>query len=139
MSPIQIEVQGAKHMLDKVRSGGFSVDPGDDYLFLASGIHRKNIMITTFAAGQQYGTNSVTSLQSHVRKFCPDIWFGLLVGVATGLPNLDCSPPRDIRLGDVVVAYFPPGEDHPAIVPYELVKQKGDDVFNCVATDIPYL
>ncbi|KAL2821948.1 hypothetical protein BJX63DRAFT_427310 [Aspergillus granulosus] len=129
IAPLEIEVQAARHMLDKVHSGGFPVGPGDDYLFHAGEIHGHNVVIATFAAGQQYGTNSATSLASHVKRFFPNLWFGLLVGVAAGLPNLDCSPPRDIRLGDIIVAYSPPGGEHPAVVPYGLGKQKGGDDF----------
>ncbi|KAL4984465.1 nucleoside phosphorylase domain-containing protein [Aspergillus falconensis] len=105
---LEIEVQAAKHMLDKVHTGGFPVGPGDDYLFYAGEIHGHNIVIATFAAGQQYGTSSATSLAIHIKKFFPNLWFGLLVGVAAGLPNLSCSPARDIWLGDVIIAYSPP-------------------------------
>ncbi|KAL4805677.1 hypothetical protein BDV18DRAFT_12049 [Aspergillus unguis] len=129
IAPLEIEVQAAKHMLDKVHTGGFPVGPGDDYLFHAGEIHGHNIVIATFAAGQRYGTSSATSLAIHIKKFFPNLWFGLLVGVAAGLPNLSCSPTRDIRLGDVIIAYSPPGGDHPAIIPYGLGKQKGGSGF----------
>ena len=129
IAPLEIEVQAARHILDKVHSGRFPVGPGDDYLFHAGEIHGHNVVIATFAAGQPYGTNSATFLASHVKKFFPNLWFGLLVGVAAGLPNFSCSPPRDIRLGDVIVAYSPPGGDYPAIIPYGLGKQKGDAGF----------
>ncbi|KAL2814419.1 hypothetical protein BJX63DRAFT_442494 [Aspergillus granulosus] len=124
IAPLEIEVQAARHMFDKVHSGGFPVGPGDDYVFHAGEVHGHNVVIATLAAGQPYGTNSATSLAGHVRKTFPNIWFGLLVGVAAGLPNLSRSPPRDIRLGDVIVA-LPDGEN-PAIVPYGLGKQKGE-------------
>ncbi|KAL6229323.1 hypothetical protein BDW75DRAFT_103962 [Aspergillus navahoensis] len=124
IAPLEIEVQAAKHMLDKVHLGGFPVGPGDDYLFHAGEIHGHNVVIATFAAGQRYGTSSAASLAIHVKKFFPNLWFGLLVGVAAGLPNFSGSPTRDIRLGDVIIAYSPPGGDHPAIVPYGLGKQK---------------
>ncbi|KAE8389620.1 hypothetical protein BDV23DRAFT_184222, partial [Aspergillus alliaceus] len=127
IAPLEIEVQAALHMLDKGHSGGFPVGPGDDYVFHAGEIHGHNVVIATFAAGQPYGTSSAAALASHVRNFFPNLWFGLLVGVAAGLPNLSCAPPRDIRLGDVIVA-LPEGEN-PAIVPYGLGKQKGDDGF----------
>ncbi|KAL4744307.1 hypothetical protein BDW72DRAFT_188824 [Aspergillus terricola var. indicus] len=129
IAPLEIEVQAARHMLDKVHLGGFPVGPGDDYLFHAGEIHGHNVVIATFTASQQYGTNSAASLASHIRKFFPNLWFGLLVGVAAGLPNHSCSPPCDIRLGDVIVAYSPPSGDPPAIVPYGLGKQKGGDNF----------
>ncbi|KAL4745554.1 hypothetical protein BDW72DRAFT_52920 [Aspergillus terricola var. indicus] len=127
IAPLEIEVQAALQMLDKVHTGGFPVSPGDDYVFHAGEIQGHNIVIATFAAGQPYGTSSATSLASHVRKSFPNLWFGLLVGVAAGLPNLACSPPRDIRLGDVIVALAE--GDHPAILPYGLGKQKGVSVF----------
>ncbi|KAL4756046.1 5'-methylthioadenosine/S-adenosylhomocysteine nucleosidase family protein [Aspergillus foveolatus] len=123
IAPLEIEVQAALQMLDKVHTGGFPVSPGDDYVFHAGEIQGHNIVIATFAAGQPYGTSSATSLASHVRKSFPNLWFGLLVGVAAGLPNLACSPPRDIRLGDVIVALAE--GDYPAILPYGLGKQKG--------------
>ncbi|KAL3488608.1 hypothetical protein BJX62DRAFT_239831, partial [Aspergillus germanicus] len=129
IAPLEIEVQAAKHMLDKVHLGGFPVGPGDDYLFHAGEIHGHNVVIATFAAGQWYGTSSAASLAIHIKKFFPNLWFGLLVGVAAGLPSLSSSPTRDIRLGDVIIAYSPPGGDPPAIVPYGLGKQKGDGDF----------
>ncbi|KAL2802760.1 hypothetical protein BJX63DRAFT_437581 [Aspergillus granulosus] len=123
IAPLEIEVQAALQMLDKVHAGGFPAGPSDDYVFHAGEICGHNTVIATFAAGQPYGTNSATSLASHVRKSFPNLWFGLLVGVAAGLPNFACSPPRDIRLGDVIVAL--PDGDYPAILPYGLGKQKG--------------
>ncbi|GAM33433.1 hypothetical protein TCE0_004r00321 [Talaromyces pinophilus] len=129
IAPLEIEVQAAKHVLDKVHTGGFPVGPGDDYLFHAGEIHGHNVVIATFAAGQRYGTSSATSLAMGVKKFFPNLWFGLLVGVAAGLPNLSGSPTRDIRLGDVIIAYSPPGGDRPAIIPYGLGKQKGGGGF----------
>ena len=96
IAPLEIEVQAAKHILDKMHSGGFSVGPADDYLFHAGEIHGRNVVIATFAAG---------------------------------LPDLSCSPTRDIRLGDVIIAYSPPGGDHPAIIPYGPGKQKGSSGF----------
>ncbi|KAL4866048.1 hypothetical protein BDV12DRAFT_187758 [Aspergillus spectabilis] len=89
-------------------------------VFHAGEIHGHNIVIATFAAGQPYGTSSATSLASHVRKSFSNLWFGLLVGVASA-----CSPPRDIRRGDVIVALSE--GDYPAILPYGLGKQKGTE------------
>ena len=123
IAPLEIEVQAALEMMDKVHLGGFPVGPGDDYVFHAGEICGHNTVIATFAAGQPYGTSSATALASHVRKLFPNLWFGLLVGVAAGLPNLSRSPPVDIRLGDVIVAVS--DGENPAIVPYGLGKEKG--------------
>jgi nucleoside phosphorylase len=127
IAPLEIEVQAALHMLDRVHAGGFPVGPGDKYVFHGGEIHGHNVVIATFAAGQIYGVGSATSLASHVKRFFPNLWFGLLVGVAAGLPNLSCSPPRDIRLGDVIVALSI--NENPAIVPYGLGKRKGPGEF----------
>ncbi|KAI1839581.1 hypothetical protein JX266_014207 [Neoarthrinium moseri] len=43
---------------------------------------------------------TAAALASQVKKFLPNLWFGLLVGVTAGLPDLTRKPPRDIRLGD---------------------------------------
>ncbi|KAH8435418.1 5'-methylthioadenosine/S-adenosylhomocysteine nucleosidase family protein [Aspergillus melleus] len=123
IAPLEIEAQAALHMLDKIHAGGFPVGPGDDYVFHAGEICGHNVVIATFATVQPYGTSSVTSLASYIRKHFPNLWFGLLVGVAAGLPNLTSSPPRDIRLGDILVAQ--PVAESPAIIPYGLGKQKG--------------
>jgi hypothetical protein len=50
-----------------------------------------------------------------------------LVGVAAGLPDLSRNPPRDIRLGDILVA-LPDGENA-GLVAYDLGKETGKDGF----------
>ncbi|KAL2822904.1 WD40-repeat-containing domain protein [Aspergillus granulosus] len=126
IAPLEIEVQAALHMLDRVHSGRF-VNSGNRYVYHAGDMCGHKVIIATLAAGQTYGTNAATSLASHVRHYFPNLWFGLLVGVAAGLPNLSFSPPRDIRLGDVIVA-LPDGKN-PAILPYGLGKQTGQNEF----------
>lgn len=69
IAPLEIEVQAARHMLDKVHSGGFPVGPGDDYLFHAGEIHGHNVVIATFAAGQRYGQALLHHLQSMLKSF----------------------------------------------------------------------
>jgi hypothetical protein len=78
-------------------------------VFLAGDICGHNIIIATLPAGQEYGTGSAAALASQVKRFFPNLWFGLLVGVASGLPNHSRNQPFDIRLGDVLVS-LPTGE-----------------------------
>lgn len=66
-------------------------------------------------------TGSAVAIASQVKSFFPNLWFGLLVGVAAGLPDLSRSPPRDIRLGDVLVA-LPNGESA-GLIAYDLGKE----------------
>jgi hypothetical protein len=65
-----------------------SVDRGDDYVFHAGTMGGHNIIIATLPAGQEYGTGSAAALVGQVKKFFPNLWFGLFVGVAAGLPDL---------------------------------------------------
>lgn len=127
LAPLSIEAQAAMHMLDKRHSGHFPLDRGDDYVYQAGEVCGHNVIIATLPAGQEYGTGSAAALASQVKKFFPNLWFGLLVGVAAGLPKLTGPSPRDIRLGDVLVA-LPDGESA-GLVAYDLGKETGEDGF----------
>lgn len=121
IAPLEIETQAARHMLDNLHDGRFPTSRGDDYIFSAGDINGHNIVIATLPAGQEYGTGSAAALASQIKKFFTNLWFGLLVGVAAGLPNLRKTPPIDIRLGDVLVG-LPEGESA-GIVAYDLGKE----------------
>ncbi|EXK26022.1 hypothetical protein FOMG_17383 [Fusarium oxysporum f. sp. melonis 26406] len=124
IAPLEIEAKAAIHLLDERHRGRFPVDRGDDYVFQAGAMGGHNIVIATLPAGQEYGTGSAAALASQVKKFFPNLWFGLLVGVAAGLPDLSRVPKRDIRLGDVLVG-LPDGESA-GLVPYDLGKETED-------------
>ncbi|KAM0425956.1 hypothetical protein ACHAPT_008895 [Fusarium lateritium] len=121
IAPREIEAQAALHMLDHRHKGRFPVSRGDDYVFQAGDINGHNIIIATLPESQEYGTGSAAALASQVKKFLPNLWFGLLVGIAAGLPNLTRDPPLDIRLGDVLVG-LPDGESA-GLIAYELGKE----------------
>ncbi|KAJ5758510.1 hypothetical protein N7520_005666 [Penicillium odoratum] len=127
IAPLEIEAQAAICMLDRRHEGRFPLQRGDDYVFQAGDICGHNIIIATLPAGQEYGTGSAAALASQVRKFFPNLWFGLLVGVAAGLPRLTGPSPRDIRLGDVLVA-LPEGESA-GLIAYDLGKDTAEDGF----------
>ncbi|RYP80050.1 hypothetical protein DL770_006409 [Monosporascus sp. CRB-9-2] len=127
IAPLEIEAQSALHMLDVRHRGRFPMGRGDDYVFHAGSMRGHNVVIATLPAGQEYGTGSAAALASQVRKSFPNLWFGLLVGVAAGLPNLSKTPPHDIRLGDVLVA-LPDGESA-GLFAYDLGKATGKDGF----------
>ncbi|PKY00032.1 purine and uridine phosphorylase [Aspergillus campestris IBT 28561] len=125
-APLEIEAQAAVAMLDHLHDGHFPLGPGDDHVFRAGDIAGYNVVITSFPAGQEYGTSTAAALAGQVKAFFPSLRFGLLVGVAAGFPDLSQSPPRDIRLGDVLVALS--CDDRPAVIPYGLGKEtRGDD------------
>jgi nucleoside phosphorylase len=121
IAPLEIEAQAAWYMLDHEHKGNFAASRGDDYVYMAGDINGQNVVIATFPAGHDYGVGSAAALASQVKKSFPNLWFGLLVGVAAGLPNLSRIPPRDIRLGDVLVGI---GEGESAgLISYGLGKE----------------
>ncbi|OTB01930.1 hypothetical protein M426DRAFT_63282 [Hypoxylon sp. CI-4A] len=121
IAPLEIEAQAALHMLDHKHDGGFPIGLGDDYVFEAGDMCGHNIVIATLPAGQEYGTGSAAALASQAKRFFPNFWFGLLVGVAAGIPDLTRNPPRDIRLGDILVSL--PDADRSAAVAYDLGRE----------------
>jgi hypothetical protein len=132
IAPLEIEAQAALHMLDNRHQGRFPLSRGGDYVFEAGGMCGHNAIIATLPAGQEYGTGSAAALASQVKRFFPNLWFGLLVGVAAGLPNYSRSPPLDIRLGDVLVG-LPTGESA-GLIAYELGNETGDDGFQLLCS-----
>lgn len=124
IAPLEIEARAALCMLDERHKGRFPVARGDDYLYHAGAMGGHNIIIATLPAGQKYGVGSAAALSGQVKKFFPNLWFGLLVGVAAGLPDLSRVPAQDIRLGDVLVG-LPDGESA-GLVAYGLGKETED-------------
>ncbi|PKK49870.1 hypothetical protein CI102_5618 [Trichoderma harzianum] len=127
IAPLEIEAQAALHLLDNRHHGRFPLTPRDDYVFQAGDACGHNIIIATLPAGEVYGTRSAAALATQVKKFFPNLWFGLLVGIAAGLPNLSRNPPLDIRLGDVLVGL--PVGDSAGLIDYDLGKETGTDGF----------
>ncbi|KAF5647835.1 calcium-independent phospholipase [Fusarium tjaetaba] len=124
IAPLEIEAQAALHMLDHKHEGRFPTSRGDDYVFEAGDINGHNIIIATLPIGQEYGTGSAAAIASQIKKFFPNLWFGLLVGVAAGLPNHQKDPPIDIRLGDVLVGLSTP--ESAGLIAYDLGKETAD-------------
>ncbi|KAM0348506.1 hypothetical protein ACHAP4_010861 [Fusarium culmorum] len=124
IAPLEIEAKAAMCLLDEEHHGRFPVSRGDDYVFQAGAMGGHNIIIATLPAGHKNDTGSAAALASQVKKFFPNLWFGLLVGVAAGLPNLSSVPVRDIRLGDVLVSLAV--GDSAGLVPYDLGKEMED-------------
>ncbi|KAK7404060.1 hypothetical protein QQX98_010146 [Neonectria punicea] len=127
IAPLEIEAQAALALLDNRHPGKFPLARGDDYVFQAGDVCGHNVIIATLPAGQEYGTGSAAALASQVKRFFPNLWFGLLVGIAAGLPNFSRNPPLDIRLGDVLVGVSV-GESA-GLIAYDLGKETGQDGF----------
>ncbi|OAR01627.1 hypothetical protein LLEC1_03282 [Akanthomyces lecanii] len=118
-----VEAETAQYMLDE-RHDGFPAAQDDGAMYIAGAMAGHNIIIATLPRGQQYEAGASAALVGHLKKFFPNLWFGLLVGVAIGLPNLSRDTMRDIRIGDVLVG-FPDGESA-GLVSYDLGKETDD-------------
>lgn len=127
IAPLQIEARAALLLLDKPHQGRFPISRGHDYTYKAGEICGHNVIIATLPSGEVYGTGSAAAIAAQVKMFFPNLWLGLLVGVAAGLPNLQRDPPLDIRLGDVLVGM--PDGDTAGLVGYELGKETGENGF----------
>lgn len=125
IAPLEIEAKAALAMLDHRHNGVFPVQRGDDYIYWAGDMRGHNVVIGTLPEGHEYGNAAAAALASQMKAFFRNVWLGLLVGVAAGLPKLAGEPKRDIRLGDVLVA-VPDGDDTPGLVAYELGKDTAD-------------
>jgi len=122
ITPLEIEARAALGMLDNKHDGQFKTVPGDDHLYYAGDLYGHNVIIATLG-GKPYGPGTAAALASHMKAHFPNLWFGLLVGVAAGLPNLapkDPAKSRDIRLGDVIVCE--PSGTGSGIVNYDNIK-----------------
>jgi nucleoside phosphorylase len=128
IAPLQIEAWAAIRMLDKIHDGNFRSDPGDDYQYIGGEINGHNVVVATFPPGTQYGGASAAALAAQVRECFKRLWFGLLVGIAAGLPDLSRDPPLDIRLGDVLISV--PDSDNTGIVQYDFGKQSAEGFEN---------
>lgn len=127
IAPLQIEARAALLLLDKRHQGRFPVSRGHDYTYEAGEICGHNVIIATLPSGEVYGTGSAAAIAGQVKAFFPNLWLGLLIGVAAGLPNLQREPPLDIRLGDVLVGL--PEGNNAGLVAYELGKETAKDGF----------
>ena len=125
LAPLEVEARAALHMLDKRHVGKFPVRRGNDYVFQAGELCGHNVIIATLPAGQEYGNSSAAALSGQVKSFFPNLWFGLLVGVAAGLPSLSEEPPIDIRLGDILVGLG--SKESAGLIAYQLGKDVGQD------------
>jgi nucleoside phosphorylase len=122
ITPLPIEHAAALHLLDQRYDDSFPIDQGDNYIFTGGRMCGHNVAIATLPPGTISSTAQAAALTAHVEMFFSSPWLVFIVGVASGIPNLEGG--RDIRLGDVLVASS--DGDVPAIVPYGFGKETED-------------
>ncbi|KAF7160640.1 hypothetical protein CNMCM6106_008062 [Aspergillus hiratsukae] len=104
----------AEAMLDE-RHPDLPTSQGDDNTYIPGKVGSHNVIIACLPAGV-YGTTSAATVASQMRLTFKSIRFGLMVGIAGGVPNAD----HDIRLGDVVVSK--PTRDSGGVIQYDYGK-----------------
>ncbi|QLI68890.1 uncharacterized protein G6M90_00g061270 [Metarhizium brunneum] len=104
IAPLEIENVAATLMLDNRHDGRFPMARGYEYLYTPGEMGGHNVIVATLPAGEDCDLGSAAALSRQVKTFFPNLWFGLLVGVAAGMPNVGGGQERDIRRGDVLVA-----------------------------------
>ncbi|KAJ8128376.1 hypothetical protein O1611_g5258 [Lasiodiplodia mahajangana] len=127
IAPLQTVADAAFHMMENKHNGRFKASQGEYCEFLAGDTLGHNVVIATLPPGKEYDADSDTHLASLAEQYFPKLQFGLFVGVATGLPNLHARPPRDIRLGDILVA--DPGTGTASLLAYEFSVGTANDGF----------
>ncbi|KAI9146954.1 5'-methylthioadenosine/S-adenosylhomocysteine nucleosidase [Paramyrothecium foliicola] len=123
--PLVVEQQAVCLMLDEVDDETLERSVGQTILYTLGTIKSRdtkyNVAIAGYPAGE-VGLGISGSMVSEVMRDFPNLEFGLLVGIAAGIP----SPTRDIRLGDVAIAV--PNQDNPGVIGYDLVKVEEGEV-----------
>ena len=107
------ELSAAITMLDE-RHESLEREPYDDNSYVLGRVGQHNVVIASLPDGET-GTNSAKYVATQMRRSFTEIRFGLMVGVAGGVPILDPGP--DIRIGDIVVNR--PTDKHGGVLQYD--------------------
>lgn len=118
------ELKAVNAILDERHEPLKSKDGTDQNSYVLGRIGRHNVVAAGLPAGV-YGTTSAASVAKDMLRTFRWLRFGLLVGIAGGIPDIQAK--RDIRLGDVVVSQ--PVGTHGGVVQYDLGKLLGDGRF----------
>ncbi|KAK2777348.1 hypothetical protein FQN53_002264 [Emmonsiellopsis sp. PD_33] len=120
LCPLEVELRAAIAMLDTVFEDIPPIAKGQNVIYTIGKVGSHNVAVVGYY--QESGLAVSGSMVAEVLRDLPNLRWGLLVGIAGGIP----SPGRDMQLGDVAVAV--PEDDRPGVVGYDLGKaEEGDD------------
>lgn len=111
------ELKAVRAIFDEEHEPLKSKDPADHNSYVLGRVGEHNVVAAGLPAGV-YGTTSAASVGKDMLRTFSQLRFGLLVGIAGGIPDIRAN--RDIRLGDVVVSQ--PDATHGGVVQYDLGK-----------------
>ncbi|KAL2817108.1 hypothetical protein BJX63DRAFT_419685 [Aspergillus granulosus] len=118
LCPLEVELRAAIAMLDRVSEAIPPRARGQQVVYTIGEIGHHKVAVVGYY--QEQGLAASGSMAAEVIRDLPNLQFGLLVGIAGGIP----SSTNDMQLGDVAVAV--PEGDRPGVVGYDLGKQ-GED------------
>lgn len=121
LCPLEIELRAALAMLDTISD---EVPPrvhGQNVVYTIGNIGPHRVAVVGYY--QEQGLAASGSMAAEVIRDLPRLQFGLLVGIAGGIPSLS----DDMQLGDVAVAV--PEGNRPGVVGYDLGKASEDGTF----------
>lgn len=121
LCPLEVELRAAIAMLDRESAEIVPRVPGQNVIYTIGDIGPHRVAVVGYY--QEQGLAVSGSIAAEVKRDLPKLQFGLLVGIAGGIP----SSTHDIQLGDVAVAV--PEDDCPGVVGYDLGKEKDDSPF----------
>lgn len=114
--PLVVEQQAACLMLDEIHDDEPPRNIGQTIAYTFGRIASYNVAIAAYPGGEAGIGISGSMVTEAQRDFGKHLEFGVLLGIGAGTP----SSKRDIRLGDVAVAY--PNKDNGGIVGYDMKK-----------------
>ncbi|KAL4887676.1 hypothetical protein BJY04DRAFT_225564 [Aspergillus karnatakaensis] len=126
---LQVELNAAQRMLDKVHARGFGHGM-DCNLYVLGQIGSYNDVLACLPRGQ-YGNNTAAVVATRMMSRFPHIEIGLMVGIGGGLPTMK----NDIRLGDVVVST--PTSKYGGVVQYGMGKSTTHGFINTGSLKAP--
>ncbi|KAJ5167143.1 tetratricopeptide repeat domain protein [Penicillium canariense] len=118
LCPLEIELRAAIAMLDRVSHDLLPRARGQQVVYTRGEIGHHRVAVVGYY--QEQGLAASGSMAAEVIRDLPNLQFGLLVGVAGGIP----SSTNGMQLGDVAVAV--PEGNRPGIVGYDLGKEVED-------------
>jgi len=122
IAALPVEMAAALSALDENHGKPLTQHAKDHNSYTLGRIGEHNIVIACLPAGG-YGTINAAHVASQMVVSFPQIRFGLLVGIAGGIP----SAQHDIRLGDIVISK--PEGILSGVVQYDFGKVRDGDLF----------
>jgi nucleoside phosphorylase len=118
---LHIELAAMRAMLDEEHGSIAKKDIHDHNTYFGGRIQGHNVVIACLPAGVD-GVSAAATVAKDMSRTFGQLRFGLLVGIAGGIPDLEAG--IDIRLGDVVVSQ--PSGIYGGVVQYDKGKSKAE-------------